>query len=397
MAERSDEAPEAVDQPRTPTGPVAPELDDTTRDKSDELARQPVAQSSSEETAQSPESGKDSPADLPPAPAARPKAAPVRSLVDLFTVRGANASKLLRELEKGASWKFDDDDVEASLALLPERDPRLARTRQLLHEAIETRDGRFARAASDFAVGALASEIAGLPSWPPSEHSEPVIALQELANRLAPDLREPKRQRRAHNVLMIAADLLSHRRGLAFESAAPVLRDALGRPPEYERDRSNPRRHRMASVTLPRNELERVRDLLDLLQPWERELEDAANAQFRASAEARAAQVSADDANQRAEQLETEVAALRAELDRVRQEAEVSRDRVQDVRIHASADVTELRTRSVAFLNTRLRDLLATAKEASEVEPPRTTTAVRLLEQAIQELRKEVEWLKSSV
>jgi hypothetical protein len=153
----------------------------------------------------------------------------------------------------------------------------------------------------------------------------------------------------------------------------------------------------MASVTLPRNELERVRDLLDLLQPWERELEDAVDAERRASSQARAARQAADDADQRANRLEAEATELRVELEAARREANISRDRAQDVRIHASADAIELRARSVAFLNTRLRDLLATAKEASEVEPPRTATAVRLLEQAIQELRKEVEWLKSSV
>ena len=397
MAERSDEEPETVDQPRAATIPVAAEQEEVAPEKFREPARQPATESASEEIAQSPEAGQDSPADLSPARAARPKPDPVRTLVDLFTIKGANASKLLRELEKGTSWRFADEDVEAALALLPEHDPRLARTRQLLHEAIETRDGRFARAAGDFAIGALTAELEGLPSWPPGANSEPVIALQELAQRLGSDLRDPKRQRRTHNALMIAVDLLSNRGGLAFEIAAPVLREALGRPPEYERDRSNPRRHRMASVTLPRNDLERVRDLLDLLQPWELELEDAVDAERRASSEARAARQAADDADHRADRLAAEVAELRAELEGARQEAEVSRDRVQDVRIHASADVTELRARSVAFLNTRLRDLLATAKEASEVEPPRTATAVRLLEQAIQELRKEVEWLRSSV
>src|SRR3712207_7898445 len=58
-------------------------------------------------------------------------------------------------------------------------------------------------------------------------------------------------------------------------------------------------------------------------------------------------------------------------------------DQARDVQIVASSDVTELRTRAIAFINSRLRDLLSTAKEASEIDPPRAQTAARLLNQAI--------------
>ena len=189
---------------------------------------------------------------------------------------------------------------------------------------------------------------------------------------------------------------MSHRSGLAFEAAAPVLRDTLGRPPEYEQIKSNPRRHRVAAVTSPRNDLERVRDLLDLLEPWERELAETRRAERQAASDARDARATADLATERATGLEQRITELRTELEQARQEMGSLRDQTQDVRIHASADVTELRARSIAFLNRRLRDLLTTAKEANEVDPPRTQTTVRLIEQAIQELGKEVEWLRSS-
>lgn len=338
----------------------------------------------------------DRPAPFEDAPSEQPgpKPEPVSSLIDLYTVKGANAGKLLRELEKSSSWKFADDDVEAALQLIAERDANLARTRQLVHEAIETREGRFARTAGDFALRAIESDADGAEGWPPGEGTEPVKALQELARNLAADLRDPKRQRRAHNALMIGVDLLSHRRAVAFELVAPVLREALGTPATDSK--RNPRRHRIASVTLPRNDADRVRDLLDLLEPWEREVAAAGNAAAAASADAREARIAADRAEESARQLGAEFERAKSELERLRQEAESARDQAQDVRIHASADVTELRARSVAFLNTRLRDLLATAKEASEVDPPRTPTALRLLDQAIRELQKEVEWLKSS-
>jgi hypothetical protein len=324
------------------------------------------------------------------------KPEPIRTLAELFISKTAAPSRLLREMEKGTSWKFADDDVLDALELVPETDPHLARTRLLLHLAIESYDGRFARTTVDFALLAISDEIGGLAGWGQLDDADPVASLTVLSERLGRDLRDSKRQRRALNVLMIATDVLSHRRGLSFELAAPVLRTAVGRPPEYERGRSNPRRHRIASVTLPRNDLERVRDLLDLLEPWERDLHASQQAERAAASDAHAAREAADQAALRTRELTQEVSALASELEALRQEAAASRDQVQDVRINASADVTELRARTVAFLNTRLRDLLGTAKEACEVEPPSIATSVRLLEQALQELRREVEWLTSS-
>jgi hypothetical protein len=330
-------------------------------------------------------------------PKAKPKAKPVLSLVDMYTVPGANPGKLLRELVKTTSWKFDDQDVDAALALLDERDPHLERTRRLVHMSIQEHESRFARTAIDFAIRAADRELQPLASWPPGDDADPVSCLRELGEHLRPSLSNPKEQKRAHNVLMMGVDTLSNRAGLAFEAAAPVLREIVGRPPEYGERRSNPRRHRIASVTLPRNDLERVRDLLDLLEPWEREGAELRQAEQRAATESSQALRRASDAETALKQLQDRFEDIQRQLADARQESVAAHDQARDMRVVASADVTELRSRVLAFLNTRLRDLLATAKEASEVDPPRAATAVRLLDQAIAELGREVEWLRSSV
>jgi len=326
-----------------------------------------------------------------------PKTPPIRSVLDLFTVKGANSTKLLRELEKKTtSWQFDAADVDAALAVLPDKDPHLARTRQLVHEAIEQHDGRFSRAAGEFAMRAAAEDLSGLRLWPLSDDTEPIAALTELAARTASRLKHPNEERRAHNVLMIGVDLLSARRGLAFESAAPILGDTVGKPAEYSERRSKPRRHRMATVTSPRNDLDRVRDLLDLLQPWQRDLDDARQAERSARTEQERAHSDTASARAAVEQLTRELTTVKKELAEARQEVAGLRDQAKDVRIVASADVSELRGRTISFLNSRLRDLLATAKEAGDADPPRIPTAMRLLDQAIAEVRREVEWLRSS-
>ena len=333
-----------------------------------------------------------------PGPGAKkPKAKPVRSLVDMYTVPGGNPGKLLRELVKTTTWKFDDQDVDAALALLDDEILTLsARAASFTPRSRSTRAGSLAPRSTSRCTPQTGS-FNHLTSWPPEDDADPVSCLRELGEHLRPSLNRPKEQKRAHNVLMIGVDTLSNRRGLAFEAAAPVLREIVGRPPEYGERRSNPRRHRIASVTLPRNDLERVRDLLDLLEPWERESAELRRAEERAAAESSQAVRRATDAETALKELQDRFEDLQRQLANARQESAAAHDQARDVRVVASADVTELRSRVLAFLNTRLRDLLATAKEASEVDPPRATTAARLLDQAIVELGREVEWLRSSV
>jgi hypothetical protein len=195
---------------------------------------------------------------------------------------------------------------------------------------------------------------------------------------------------------MIALDVLSARNAVAFEALAPVLRDVVGRPPEYEKARSNPRRHRIASVTDWHNDIARVRDLLDLLQPWESELRDAQARTREADDARRLSDEALDEAQARQRQLDEQVTQLQTDLESARQELRGLRDQTRDAHIVASSDVAELRARTLAFINTRVRDLVATAKEASEVEPPRAETTARLLAQALDEIQREAEWLRSS-
>jgi hypothetical protein len=327
----------------------------------------------------------------------KPKAAPVRSLVELYTHPGANPTKLLVELEKSPSWQFDAEDAEAALAVLAKADPQLKKTRALLHEAIARSEGRFMRTAAEFVLRATAEDLAGAAGWPPDDGAPAREALAAATSALAPVLHEPKRARRAHNVLMIVVDLLSARHGLSIEEATPVLKGAVGAPSAYGRRRSNPRRHRVATLVDAATDVERLRGLLDLQQPLEATLHEASDA-ARAAVEARErAEREAAEAKERTASLQARISALEADLDRARQETQALSDQARDVQIVAGSDVAELRARATAFLNTRLRDLVATAHEASQLDPPRAETAARLLEQALKEIRQEVEWLRSSV
>lgn len=322
---------------------------------------------------------------------AKAEPVPIETLQALFTVKGASPRKLFRTLSDADSRMFSEEDARMTAALLPERDPYLARTRQLLHEAMASQGGRFEPAARAFALRAIEPEIRNLQRWPPAREGDPVDALRELATSLRGSLAKTDKRRRAGNVLMIGVDVLSSQRGLSVEAAAPVLRSATTKP-----STRNPARHRLATLTQPRNDLSRLGDLLDVLVPWERAVQEAKRAQQQAEVAAQEAEDEAERLRRLGTQRSDELDRTRTELEAIRQEAADLRDRVRDQRIGARNDINELRGRVIRFLDSRLQHLLATAQEAGEVDPPRVDTVVRLVAQATAELRKEIEWLRSS-
>jgi hypothetical protein len=325
----------------------------------------------------------------------RAKPPPPKSLVELYSSKTPSPKAFLREAEKGNSWKFGDDDIEAALAVLLERDPQLTVTRQLVHEAMTAHSGRFSLTGADFAQRALTAALADRPLDLLDESHEPVAALAALAGVLKGDLEQKKDQRRAHNALMIGVDVLSARRGMSLEETAPALAEAVGPPAAYKRSKSNPRRHRVRTVAQPKNDLARVRDL-DLLRPWQEAAASAHQREQEADARAREATDAASSADARARELAAELADARARLAEESASVENARSEAGHIRSHAAADLSELRSRSAAFLNSRLATLITTAKEATEANPPSPDTAARLLDQAIKELEREVTWLKSS-
>ena len=54
-----------------------------------------------------------------------PTPEPVETLADLFTLKGANPTRLFRHLAQEERWSFHPDDIMAALELLPEKDPHL--------------------------------------------------------------------------------------------------------------------------------------------------------------------------------------------------------------------------------------------------------------------------------
>jgi hypothetical protein len=228
--------------------------------------------------------------------------------------------------------------------------------------------------------------------------------LQAIATRLSADIRlnpsskdsQAKLQaRRAHNALMMSVDYLNVQAGLAAEDAIPVLRRALGIPDKLAAERPNPRRVRMAVVTDISLSRDRLRELLEMLQPWMETLQEASH--DREIAEKRAQEMARDAAmaRQEAEDRALEINSLRNQLEAARQETAQLNDELRDSKVIAEGDLVDVRGGSASALG-RISTKLEMAAEAAELEPPRTNVLRRMLAEAREALSEHINWLRSS-
>jgi phage-related minor tail protein len=200
---------------------------------------------------------------------------------------------------------------------------------------------------------------------------------------------DPRRGREAQN-LFSATLLLLAQDGLSAETAYRATARALDARPE-----TTPRaeRDRVTLLAGPRAKASELRGLVQSVLPWIAR-SDAAE-QALEQAERRAA-------SERDHRLELDATLA----DRDRQIAELTREMAslgerikgleEDLRshaVHGSHDLDQVRSGARAFLDSRLRDLLDTAHEALELDPPRPHIAKEKLEIAREAIEEQVRWL----
>ena len=195
---------------------------------------------------------------------------------------------------------------------------------------------------------------------------------------------------------MLATDYLSIASGLTAEDAVPVLREALGSPKGITAKRPNPRRVRMGALTDSSLGRDKVREMLELLQPWITQLDEMRERVERSEEEADGCRADAEARSARIAGLSKQIAGLESKLDESSRELSSLKDRYRDSGARANSDLKQVRGRVAAHLESRLRAKLNTASEALSVETPRISVANRMVGEAIEELEEELEWLRSS-
>lgn len=327
------------------------------------------------------------------------KSEDLKSLNDYYLIKRVPATRFLAALKKNKVAKLEDDDVQSCLDGMDEQDPEFARTLDLLFRAAST-PSSLTRHFIAFASRACKQQLSKHYQVEPDPNISAQAFFAEVFRGLEPGLIGKKVDNRSLNLLKAVGIWTSHSRNLnEVETIEFLAKKLLSQ--EAKKNGGIP--VSFAILLRPTN---KIKAMTDMLRVAERGLTKAQHAREAEITERRQRDKEFKRAQDFFNQLklvradlkrkEEEIAALSAKLEASEDERaslEIGIERQQAISAHGEG---ELKGRSKVFLEKKLSPLLETAQEFAELDPPRRGTIVERLEMAQEEIRKEIEWLRST-
>ena len=323
----------------------------------------------------------------------------LRSLGDYYQTKKLAAARFLSALKKNKITKLQEDDVQRCLDGLDDTDPELARTLDLLYRAASSQTP-LARQCITFAAQACRQQLSRHYKIDLDLNKAANVVFAEIFHSLKPGLIGKKVDNRSLNLLKAVGIWKIHSRNLDEVEAVGFLAKELlskkgsrngGVPAVFE------------ILFRPANKIKAMTELVRVAE------KGLIKAQHAREAEIRERQQS-DKQSKRAQDHLDQLEAARAELGRKEEEIAMLKTKLRmSVDEKASLEQTiehqqaisahgegELRGRSRVFLEKKLSPLLETAHEFAELNPPRKNIIVERLDMAKEEIRREIEWLRST-
>lgn len=323
----------------------------------------------------------------------------LRSLNDYYQIRKLSATRFLSALTKNKVAKFREDDLQSCLDGLDERDPEFAKTLDLLFRAVAAQS-TLARQYITFASEACRKQL--------SKHYKIELDLNKSANAvfaevffgLKPGLTGKKVESRSVNLLKAVGIWKSHSRSLdEIEVVEFLVKELL--PKKASRNRGISAGFEV--LFRPANKMKTMADMLRVAGCGLITVQHAREAEIRErqqrDKESRRAQDYLDqlkEARTKLDRKEEEIASLKARLKVSEDETASLEKKIEHQQAINAHGKGELKGRSKVFLEKKLGPLLETAREFAELDPPRKSIIVERLEMAREEIRREIEWLRST-
>jgi len=342
---------------------------------------------------------KDEPRDVKEKKEPAYKLEAIRSLTDYYQSDKLPASRFLSALKKNRLGKLQDDDIQRCLEGLDDADSDFIKTLDLLYRAVGIQTP-LARQCINFVSQACRQQL--------TVHNKIEIDLTKAANVifdevlriLKPELTGKKVDTRSFNLLKALGIWESHSRNLDEVEIIKLLTKEL--MPQKERGSGG-----LSSVAdILFRPATKIKAMTDILQVAENGVAKATLARHSEIWERQQRKKESRRAQDLQEQLkraieeqhakEREIGVLKTDLAHSEDERALLEQKIeydQAVSIHGKG---ELRGRSRVFLEKKLTPLLETAYEFAELDPPRKSIIVERLEMARDEIRKEIEWLRST-
>lgn len=327
------------------------------------------------------------------------KSEDLRSMKDYYYLDKVPAARFLTALKKNKITKFQENDIQHCLDSLDEKDPEFAKTLELLFRAANAQ-WSLARQCVAFASRACTQQLSKHYQIELHLNKSANVVFAEVLHGLTPGLTEKTVDYRAVNLLKAVGLWESCSRSLDEVNAVGLLAEELlttkakgsrGIPPVFE------------VLFRPANKVKAMTDMLRVAEHSLIKAQHARESEIRErqhrNKEFRRAQDYLDQLKEARAELETkqeEVTALRATLTASENERASLEKKIGHQQAISAHKEGELKGRSRVFLEKKLIPLLETAHEFAELDPPRKSTIVERLEMAQDEIRGEIEWLRST-
>ncbi len=324
------------------------------------------------------------------------KSEAIRTLTDYYQTDKLPASNFLRTLKKNKVGRLQDDDIQRCLEGLDDADPDFVKTLDLLYRAVGIQTP-LAKQCISFASQACRQQL--------NVHNKIEIDLNKAANIifdeviriLKPELTGKKVSSRSFNLLKAFGILKRHSRNLDEVEIIELLTKEL----MSQEERGSDGLSSVADILFrPATKIKAMTDILQVAENGVAKAKLARQSEIRErqqrEKEYGRAQDLQEKLNRAIEELhakEREIGELKTSLAHSEDEKTSLEQKIEHAQAVSTHGKEELRGRSRVFLEKKLTPLLKTAQEFAELDPPRKNIIVERLEMAMEEIRREIEWL----
>ncbi|QBQ53824.1 hypothetical protein [Nitrosococcus wardiae] len=327
------------------------------------------------------------------------KSEDLRSLNDYYQIKKLSATRFLSALKKNKVAKLQENDVQHCLDGLDDKDPEFARTLDLLFYAARAQSP-LARQCITFASQACRQQLSKHYQIDLDLNKSADVIFAEAFHGLKPGLTGKKVDNRSVNLLKAMGIWKIHSRNLdEIEAVGFLAKELLSK--KANRNGGIPAIFEI--LFRPMNKIKAITDMLRIAEYGLIKAQHARELEMRErqqrDREFRRAQDYLDqlrEARAELERKEGEIADLRAKLKASEDERAFLEKRIEHQKAISAHREGELRGHSRVFLEKKLSPLLETAHEFAELKLPRESIIVERLEMAREEIRREIEWLRST-
>lgn len=323
----------------------------------------------------------------------------IRSLTDYYQTDKLPASRFLGALKKNKVGKLQDDDIQQCLEGLDDADPDFVKTLDLLYRAVGIQTP-LARQCISFVSQACRQQLNVHNKIEVDLNKAANVVFDEVLRILKPELTGKKVSSRSFNLLKALGIWKSHSRNLDEVEIIELLTKEL----MSQKGRGSGGLSSVADILFrPATKIKAMTDILQVAENGVAKAKLARHSEIRErqqrEKEYRRAQDFLDQLNRAIEELhakEREIGELKTNLAHSEDERTTLEQKIEHDQAVSTHGKGELRGRSRVFLEKKLTPLLETAHEFAELDPPRKNIIVERLEIAMEEIRKEIEWLRST-